>query len=120
MLPLVLPTATLIVSSLLAMPLVAELAAAADAREAGLNAPTATTIAAGAAIAVLYPLGGLIVLARPPLAAGVFLLAAVIGFLFGHEDGRDGLAVYGVLALPLAAASVASSRLLSPDTKPPT
>jgi hypothetical protein len=48
---------TLVVASLLAMPLVVWLAAAADARDAGLDGPSDANIVAGIAIAVLYPLG---------------------------------------------------------------
>jgi hypothetical protein len=110
-----LPLATMVISSLLAMPLVVGLGAAADAREAGLDAPAPTIMAAGMAIAILYPLGGLVVLVRPALAALLFVVAAALGFVFGREDGLEGLALYGVLALPLAAASVACSRLPSPD-----
>jgi hypothetical protein len=101
---------TLVVASLLAMELVVWLAAVVDARDAGAEVPDGSTIAAGIVIAVLYPLGGLIVLGRPALAALLFALAAVLAFLFGHEDGPDGLAVYGVLALPLAAASAICAR----------
>jgi hypothetical protein len=101
---------TLVIASLLAMELVVWLAAVVDARDAGAEVPDGTTIAAGIAIAVLYPLGGLVVLGRPVLAALLFILAAVLAFLFGHEDGPDGLAGYGVLALPLAAASAISAR----------
>ena len=79
---------TLVTASLLAMELVVWLAVAADARDAGLDAPAATTIAAGIAIAVLYTFGGLVVMARPVVAALLFVLAAVLGFLFGYEDGR--------------------------------
>src|SRR5918993_6066492 len=105
-----LPLVTLVVSSLLAMPLVVWLAVSADAREAGLDAPPASILAAGMAIAVLYVIGGFVVMARPALAALVFLFAAAIGFLFGYQDGPDGLAVYGVLSLPLAAASALCAR----------
>ena len=101
---------TLVVASLLAMPLVVWLAAVVDARDAGLDGPSDATIAAGIAIAVLYPLGGLVVLGRPAIAALLFVLAAVLAFLFGHEDGPEGLAVYGVLALPLAATSAVCAR----------
>jgi len=107
--------ATLVTSSLLAMPLVVWLASAEDARSAGASSPPATTIAAGIAIAVLFPLGGLIVLVRPAVAAMLFVLAASLAFLFGHEDGREGLTDYGVAALLLAAVSVACSRLPPPD-----
>jgi len=108
--------ATLVTASLLAMELVVRLAVAADARAAGLDAPAATTIAAGIAIAVLYPLGGLVVLARPLMAALLFILAATLAFLVRQEDGRDELEMtgYGLLALLLAAASVACSRLPPP------
>ena len=105
-----LPLATLVTSSLLAMPLVIWLAVSADARDAGLDAPAASTLAAGVAIAVLYTCGGLVVLARPVAAAVLFVLAAALAFLFGYEDGREGLAVYGVLALLLAAASSVCAR----------
>jgi hypothetical protein len=105
-----LPLATLVVSSLLAMPLVVWLAVSADAREAGLDAPAAATLAAGVAIAVLFTVGGLIVLVRPALAALLFVLAAALGFIFGYEGGREGLAVYGVLALLLSAASAICAR----------
>ena len=105
-----LPLATLVTSSLLAMPLVVWLAVSADARDAGLDAPAAATLAAGVAIAVLYTLGGLVVLARPVAAAVLFVLAAALSFRFGYEDGWDGLAVYGVLALLLAAASAICAR----------
>ena len=105
-----LPLATLVISSLLAMPLVVWLAVSADARDAGLDAPAAATLAAGVAIAVLYTLGGLVVLARPVAAAVLFVLAAALSFRFGYEDGREGLAVYGVLALLLAAASSVCAR----------
>jgi hypothetical protein len=106
-----LPLATLVTSSVLAIPLIAWLAAADYARVVGRDTPVETTIAAGLVIATLYPLGGLIVLGRPLLAVMLFLLAAALGFVAGHEDGWDGLAVYGVLALPLAAASALCSRL---------
>ena len=92
----------LIVASLLAMELVVWIAVSADAREVGLDAPSATTIAAGVAFAVLYTLGGLVVLARPVAAALLFVLAAALGFFFGREDEAERLAVYGVLALLLA------------------
>ena len=105
-----LPLVTLVTSSLLAMPLVVWLATAADARDAGLDAPPDATIVAGIAIAILYVIGGLVVMARPAVAALLFVLAAVLGFLFGYEDGSEGLAVYGVLALLLAAASGACAR----------
>jgi hypothetical protein len=95
---------------LLAMELVVWLAVSADARDAGLNAPATTTLAAGSVIALLYTLGGLVVLGRPALAALLFLLAAAVGFLFGHEDGREGLAAYGVLALLLAGTSGVCAR----------
>jgi hypothetical protein len=106
--------ATLVTSSLLAMELVVRLAAAADARAAGLDAPAATTIAAGIAIAVMYTLGGLLVLVRPVAAALLFVFAATLGF-FSQEDGRDELTGYSVLALLLAAASIACSRPPPPD-----
>ena len=48
-----LPLATLVTSSLLAMPLVIWLAVSADARDAGLDAPAASTLAAGVAIAAI-------------------------------------------------------------------
>ena len=105
-----LPLVTLVTSSLLAMPLVVWLATAADARDAGLDAPASTIIAAGMTIAVFYIIGGLVVMARPAVAALLFVLAAVLGFLFGYEDGPEGLAVYGVLALPLAATSAVCAR----------
>ena len=105
-----LPLVTLVTSSLLAMPLVVWLATAADARDAGLDGPPDATIVAGIAIAILYIIGGLVVIARPTVAALLFLLAAVLGFLFGHADGREGLAAYGVLALLLAAASGVCAR----------
>src|SRR5215207_1370787 len=105
-----LPLVTLVTSSLLAMPLVLWLATAADARDAGLDGPPDATIVAGIAIAVLYIIGGLVVMARPAMAALVFLFAAALGFLFGYQDGPDGLAVYGVLSLPLAAASALCAR----------
>jgi hypothetical protein len=101
---------TLVVSSLAAMPLVVWLAVSSDAREASLDAPAAATLAAGVAIAVLFTVGGLIVLARPALAVLLFVLAAALGFIFGYEDGREGLAVYGVLALLLSAASAICAR----------
>jgi hypothetical protein len=101
---------TLVVASLLAMELVVWLATVVDARDAGVEVPDGSTIAAGIAVAVLYPLGGLVVLGRPALAALLFVLAAVLAFLFGREDGREGLAVYGVLALLLAAASAICAR----------
>jgi hypothetical protein len=101
---------TLVVASLLAMELVIWLAVAADAREVGIDAPSATTIAAGIAIAVLYTLGGLVVLTRPVVAALLFVLVAVLGLLFGSEDEAERLAAYGVLALPLAAASAICAR----------
>jgi hypothetical protein len=107
--------ATLVTASLLAMELVVRLAVAADARATGLDAPAAITIAAGIAIAALYPLGGLVVLVRPLVAALLFVLAATLGFLFGQEDGREGLAGYGVFALLLAAASVVCTWLPPPD-----
>jgi hypothetical protein len=34
----------------------------------------------------------------------------VLGFSFSYEDGPEGLAAYGVLALPLAAASAVCAR----------
>jgi hypothetical protein len=105
-----LPLVTLVTSSLLAMPLVVWLATAADARDAGLDGPPDATIAAGIAIAILYIIGGLVVMARPTVAALLFVLAAVLGFLFGYEDGSEGLAVYGVLALLLTAASAVCAR----------
>jgi hypothetical protein len=108
--PHILPLATMVIASLLAMPLVVGLGTAADARDAGLDAPAATIMAAGIAIAVLYPLAGLVVLVRPALAALLFLLAAALGFFFGYEDGQEGLAVYGILALPLAAVSALCAR----------
>ena len=101
---------TLVVASLLAMELVVWLAVSADAREVGIEAPSATTLTAGIAIAVLYTLGGLVVLGRPLVATLLFVFAAVLGFVFGYEDGREGLAVYGVLALLLAAASAICAR----------
>ena len=100
----------LIVASLLAMELVVWIAVSADAREVGLDAPSATTIAAGVAVAVLYTLGGLVVLARPVAAALLFVLAAALGFFFGREDEAERLAVYGVLALLLAVASGVCAR----------
>jgi hypothetical protein len=105
-----LPLVTLVTSSLLAMPLVVWLATAADARDAGLDAPPATIIVTGMAIAILYIIGGLVVMARPVVAALLFVLAAVLGFLFGYEDGPEGLAIYGILALLLAAASAVCAR----------
>lgn len=114
-----LPLATMVISSLLAMPLVVGLGTAVDARESGLDAPADVTITAGIAIAILYPLGGLLVLVRPAVAALLFVLAAALCFVFGYEDGSDGLAVYGVLAIPLAAASVVCSRLPPPDNAAP-
>jgi hypothetical protein len=105
-----LPLVTLVTSSLLAMPLVVWLATAADARDAGLDAPASTIIAAGMAIAVLFIIGGLVVMARPVVAALLFVVAAVLGVFFGYEDGPNGLAVYGVLSLPLAAASALCAR----------
>ena len=101
---------TLVVASLLAMELVVWLAVSADAREVGLEAPSATAMAAGIAITILYTIGGLVVLGRPLVAALLFVLAAVLAFLFGHEDGREGLAAYGVLALLLAVASGVCAR----------
>ncbi len=100
----------LLVASLFAMELVVWLAVAADARVAGIDAPSATTIAAGIAIAVLYTLGGLVVLARPVVAALLFVLVAVLGLLFGSEDEAERLAAYAVFALPLAAASAICAR----------
>jgi hypothetical protein len=105
-----LPLGTLVVASLLAMELVVWLAVSADAREAGIEAPSATTIAAGIAITVLYTLGGLVVLGRPVVAMLLFVLAAALGFLFSREDEAARLAVYGVLALLLAAASGVCAR----------
>jgi hypothetical protein len=104
-----------VVSLLLAMPLIAELAMAADARSAGGGAPAGRVIAAGGVVAVLYPLAGVVVLGRPTVAAALFLLAAAVGFAFGRDDGWDGLTSYGVLALMLAAAS-ARTRLALPTS----
>ncbi len=101
---------TLIVASLLAMELVVGLAVSADAREIGLDAPSATTIAAGIAIAVSYTLGGLVVLGRPAVSALLFVLVAALGFFFGREDEAERLAVYRVLALLLAVASGVCAR----------
>jgi hypothetical protein len=101
---------TLVVASLLAMELVIWLAVSADAREVGLAAPSPTAIAGGVATAVLYTVGGLVVLGRPAAAALLFVLAAVLGFLFGREDEAERLAVYGVLAVPLAVFSLACAR----------
>jgi hypothetical protein len=101
---------TLVVSSLLAMELVVWLAVAADARETGIDGPSESTIAAGIAIAVLYTLGGLVVLGRPAVAALLFILAAAPGLLFGREDAAERLAAYGALALLLAAASGVCAR----------
>jgi hypothetical protein len=101
---------TLVVASLLALPLIVWLATAVDARAAGLAVATDTTIAAGLAIAILYPLAGLALLGRPLLAASVFVVAAAIGFAFGQEDGEGRLAGYGVFALLLAVASFVCSR----------
>ena len=100
----------LVVASLLAMELVVWLAVSADAREIGLDAPSATTIAGGIVAAVLYTLGGLVVLARPGVAVLLFVLAAVLAFLFGREDEAERLAAYGILALLLAAASGVCAR----------
>jgi hypothetical protein len=100
----------LVIASLLAMELVVWIAAEADARDAGAEVPDGSTIAAGIAVAVLYPIGGLVVLGRPTVAALLFVVAAVLAFIFGHEDGPDGLAAYGILALPLAVASGACAR----------
>ena len=93
---------TLAVASLLAMELVVWLAVSADAREVGIDGPSDSAIAAGIAIAVLYTLGGLVVLARSMVAALLFALVAAIGFLFGREDEAERLAAYGVFALLLA------------------
>jgi hypothetical protein len=101
---------TLVVASLLAMELVVWLAVSADAREAGIDGPSESTIAAGIAIAVLYTLGGLVVLGRPAVATLLFVLAAMPGLLFGSEDEAERLAAYGVLALSLAVASAICAR----------
>jgi hypothetical protein len=100
----------LVVAALLAMELVVWLAVSADAREVGLAAPSAITIAAGMAIAAFYTLGGLVVLGRPAVAAVLFVLAAALGFFFGREDEAERLAVYGILALLLAVASAICAR----------
>jgi hypothetical protein len=104
----------LVVASLLAMELVVWLAVSADAREIGLVAPSATTSAGGIAIAVLYTFGGLVVLARPVVAAMLFVSAAALGLLFGREDEAERLVVYGILALLLAAASAICARWHQP------
>ena len=100
----------LVVASLLAMEIVVWLAVSADAREVGLDAPSATSMAAGIAITVLYTAGGLVALGRPAVAALLFVLAAMPGLLFSREDEAERLAVYGVLALLLAAASGVCAR----------
>ena len=66
----------------------------------------ASTVAAGVVVFVLFVAGGVLTLARPPAAAALFLLAAALSVLAGYDDGWDGLAVYGVLALLLAEMSV--------------
>ena len=96
--------ATLVTSTLLAIPLLAWLAAGADGD--GL-APS--TLVAGVAVLVLFVAGGMLVFAWPAAAAALFLVAAVLSLLAGHDDGRDGLAVYGPLALLLAATSFVCS-----------
>jgi hypothetical protein len=100
----------LVVASLLAMELVVWLAVSADAREMGLDAPSATTIAGGIVVAALYTLGGLVVIARPVVAALLFVITAALGLLFGREDEAERLTVYGILALLLAAASAVCAR----------
>jgi hypothetical protein len=100
-----LPLVTMIASSLLAMPLIVWLATAADARASGIAVATDTTIAAGLAIAILYPLAGLAVLGRPLLAAILFVVAAAISFAVGQEDAEGRLAGYGLFALLLAVVS---------------
>ncbi len=102
--------AILITSSLLTIPLIAWLAAASDERALGRGTQPTTTTAAGVAIAVLFALGGLLVLARPLLATMLFLLAAVLAGLVGYDDGLEGLASYGLLGLLLATMSAACSR----------
>jgi hypothetical protein len=94
----------LVVASLLAMDLVVWLAAVADARDAGAEAPHGATAAAGIAIAVLYPVAGLVALGRPALAGLLFVFTAVLAFLVGQEDSHEGLSAFGFLALLLAAA----------------
>jgi hypothetical protein len=101
---------TLVVASLLAMELVVWLAAVVDARDAGAEVPDGSTIAAGIAVAVLYTLGGLVVLGRPAPAALLFVLAAGLAFLFGREYEAERLSVYGLFALLLAAASGVCAR----------
>jgi hypothetical protein len=100
----------LVVASLLAMELVVWLAVSADAREVGIDGPSEPTIAAGIAVTVLYTLGGLVVLGRPMVAAPLFVLAAALGLLFSREHAAERLAIYGILALLLAAASAVCAR----------
>jgi len=102
--------ATLVASSLLAIPLIAWLAVVADERDAGRGDQTAATLSAGVAIVGLFVVGSVLVLARPVAATALFLLAAALALLVGYDDGREGLAVYGVFGLLLAAMSFACSR----------
>jgi hypothetical protein len=99
----------LIFSSLLVIPLIRYLAAAADARAAGNEPPAVGVIWAGVVIAVLFPVAGMMVLVRPAIAATLFIIAGMFGFLGDRDEGLAGLAVYGLLSLPLAALSFACS-----------
>ncbi len=81
-----------------------------DARAAGDDAPDGVVLATGVALAVLYPLAGLLALGLAVMAAALFLLAAALGLVVGRTGGWDGLAIYGLLALLLAAASVVCAR----------
>ena len=107
------PTLGLVVSvaaSLLAMPLVVELAVAADARAAGDTAPGREDLMAGIGIVGFFVVAGVLILVRPGLAALLFLVTAAISFLAGRDDGMDGLAVYGVLSLLLSGICLADLR----------
>ena len=94
----ILREATLVTSSLLAIPLIAWLAAGADA-----DTLPSSTLTTGVAVVVLFVAGGVLALARPAVATALFLVAAVLSFLAGHDDGLDGLALYCVLGFLLAA-----------------
>jgi len=96
----------MVAATLLALPLVVELAAAADARDVGDGEVEGQELVVGIAVVVVYLVAGVLVLVRPGLAALLFLLAAALGFFVGRNDGTGGLAVYGGLALLLAAAAV--------------
>lgn len=103
----------MVAATLLALPLVVELAAAADAPDVGNGEVEGQELVVGVAVVVVYLVAGVLVLVRPGLAALLFLLAAALGFFVGRNDGTGGLAVYGGLALLLAAAVLPEVRRVS-------